>query len=246
MRPVRKYEAGQMLCLDGHEVVVPDNFADYRDAKSLLVRNLGEYCSYCEAHITAYRDIQVEHIQPKSLLPYAGLKDCWSNLLLSCSICNGRDNKGNKDVIVGKVHLPHLNNTFLSLQYLKGGVVRVNPSLQDDSRLHAEELCELLGLCKKPSEAAPSDDRWRKRLDVWNQAERYLEKYCDGKADVETIIDLAKAEGHWSIWFTVFDGKDDVRKALIDSFPGTEISCFDASLHYSPINRNPDNVEDPV
>lgn len=64
--------------------------------------------------------------------------------------------------------------------------------------------------------------------------------------DVQTIVDLVKGHGCWSIWFTVFKGHDEVRKALIENFPGTAASCFDAQNHFEPIYRNPQDDEDPV
>ena len=41
------------------------------------------------------------------------------------------------------------------------------------------------------------------------------------KADVDTIIDLAKSRGYWSVWYTVFEGYANVRQRLITDFPGT-------------------------
>lgn len=246
MRPIQKYAVGSQILAEDNSLTISEDYVPYSDAKIPLIANLGEYCSYCEVHNPNQRDLQVEHVQPKGLKQYAGLTTKWNNFLLACSTCNGKDNKGSKDVVLSEIHLPHLNNTFLSLQYLQGGVIRVNPELKGKSRLHAEALYKLVGFNKKPSEHAPTDNRWRKRCDVWNTAQRYLDKYNEGKADIETIIDLAKAEGHWSIWFTAFLNHDEVRRRLIESFPGTSRNCFDPDNHYEPVNRNPDNDEDPV
>lgn len=246
MRPVLKFMAGTQISIEGRSQTVSETYDPYQSAKKTLMVNLGEYCSYCEVHNPNQRDLHVEHVQPKGLRQYADLQTKWSNFLLACSTCNGADNKGDKNVVLADIHLPHLNNTFLSLQYLPGGVIKVNPTLSAVSRQHAQALIQLIGLDKKPSEYALSDNRWQKRSCTWNMAQRYLSKYREGKADVETIIDLAKAEGHWSIWFTVFDGHNEVRKALIGSFPGTAACCFDAANNYAPINRNPGNLEDPV
>lgn len=246
MRPVKKFAVGTQILVDDNYLTISEDYLPYSDAKKPLLANLGEYCSYCEVHNPNQRDLQVEHVQPKGLQQYVGLTTKWSNFLLACSTCNGRDNKGSSDVVLSEIHLPHLNNTFLSLQYLQGGVIRVNPALQGKSRRNAEALCRLVGFNKKPSEYAPTDNRWRKRSDVWNTVQRYLDKYNKGKADAETIIDLAKAEGHWSIWFTAFINHDEVRKRLIESFPGTSVNCFDPDNHYEPVYRNPENQDDPV
>jgi uncharacterized protein (TIGR02646 family) len=228
--------------LDGSTHVVKAQYKPYRLAKGPLCMNFGEYCSYCE-HPIDYRDLEVEHIQAQSLYPQR-IPD-WDNFLLSCSTCNGNDNKSNKDVVIGHCHLPHLNNTFLSLRYLDGGVVIVNPALTGQSKINAENLLELVGLDKSPAEAE-SDKRWHYRQETWNLATRYLNKYINGEVSVDVIIDLAKAEGHWSIWFTVFANHDQVLEKLISDFPGTAADCFDANNHYRPIERNPSNINDPV
>ena len=66
---------------------------------------------------------------------------------------------------------------------------------------------------------------------------RYLDKYKSGMADVEDTIELSKGYGHWSIWFTVFKGIDEVRKALIEFTPGTCADCFDSENHFEPVAR---------
>lgn len=228
---------------DGSTHVIQEQYKPYQLAKDPLCMNIGEYCSYCE-HPIDYRDLEVEHIQAKSLYPQKTYD--WDNFLLSCSTCNGRDNKSSKNVMIGHCHLPHLNNTFLSLWYLDGGVVIANPTLNGLSRINAENLLKLVGLDKSPMKSSKSDKRWKKRLELWNIATRYLNKYINGEVSVDVIIDLAKAEGHWSIWFTVFANHNQVLERLISDFPGTAADCFDANNHYRPIERNPSNINDPV
>lgn len=252
MRPVDKWSAGTVEMADGTTVVIAADFPEYREAKPFLCMNMGTVCSYCEKAYADERDLQVEHIQPTKYQDitgeyiYAHLKTAWSNFLLSCATCNGADNKDTKNVVYGECHLPHLNNTFLSFCYDKGGVVIVNPLLQGQSRDHACALLDLVGLGKGPLESSPGDKRWKVRTEIWNLADRYLAKYLDKKADVETVIDLAKGRGGWSIWFTVFKGCDEIRKALIESFPGTAAGCFDPNNNYEPLPRNPGNLSDPV
>jgi hypothetical protein len=36
------------------------------------------------------------------------------------------------------------------------------------------------------------------------------------------------ADGHWSIWMTVFETVKEIRLALIAAIPGTDTACFDA------------------
>lgn len=200
MRPVEKWNPEE----DAH---IRATYDPYRDAKGDLCANLGTMCSYCEKAYADGRDLQVEHIQPKRYKDakgdyiYAPLETAWSNFLLSCSTCNGPDNKDTKNVEYGKCHLPHLNNTFLSLCYKAGGVVDVNPALTGKSAANARALLELVGLDKGPQSSKPADKRWQIRSESWDMAVRYHGMYAAGEVRLETIIDLAKARGCWSIWF---------------------------------------------
>ena len=232
MRPVNKWTPGEVTLPDGSKLTVNASYNNYRMAKGPLVMNLGHVCSYCEKAYEEERDLQVEHIQPKGYKDAAGnliyehLKTEWSNFLLSCGTCNGKDNKDTKNVVYGECHLPHLNNTFLSVIYRTGGVVMVNPGLTGKSRDNAENLLKLVGLDKGPANSGKGDKRWECRLEKWNVAERYRNDYVNGKKDLETIIDYVKATGHWSIWFTVFKGCDEVRRALTDAFSGNGSTVF--------------------
>lgn len=239
MRPVVKYNVGDSVMLnDGTMHVVSEDYSPYKSAKPVLLVNLGKYCSYCECGYYYARDLAVEHVQPKGIIQYESIKTKWTNFLLSCDTCNGTDNKDTKDVILDEVHLPHRNNTFLSLTYLPGGVVSVNQALTGISRVHAENLWRLVGFDKTPKQACPGDTRWKKRLEDWNTAEEYLSLYKSGVLPLQAIVDMAKSRGGWSIWFTVFKGEDNVRRALIYQFPGTAINCFDPANHFEPIPRN--------
>lgn len=246
MRPVVKLPVGSEVETDSRGVQIAETYTPYRNAKPVLIASLGRYCSYCECAYLQDRDLHVEHIQPKGLPVYSHLQYSWSNFLLSCATCNGPDNKCNKDVRLGDVHLPHRNNTFLSLVYKDGGVVMVNPDLEGLSKQHAENLLKLVGLDKGPATSKSGDTRWRVRKEVWHLAERYERKYAEGMCDIEAVIDLAKTKGHWSIWFTVFASHAEVRRRLIIEFPGTASLCFDASNGYEPLHRNPHNADDRV
>lgn len=230
MRPVCKKEPEEIL--DGKKI--KQDYKDYSDARSMLKCNLGKYCSYCEVFI---RDPQLEHIQPKSIDNYSTLEYKWSNFLLACGLCNSI--KSNKDVVLKKVHLPHLNNTYLSLCYKEAGVVIVNPTLEGKSQEHAENLLKLVGFDRQ-------DSRSECRREIWDKAEECLRRYESGEYRLDLLMDYIKSVGYWSVWFTVFKTHDEIRKALIEEFPGTAKECFDADNHYEPINRNPNNDSDPV
>jgi uncharacterized protein (TIGR02646 family) len=51
-------------------------------------------CVFCESKITHIDYGEIEHFKPKSKYPDYCFE--WENLLLSCSICNGKANKGDK------------------------------------------------------------------------------------------------------------------------------------------------------
>lgn len=248
MRPVEKLKVGDAIDLfediadiPTEKHIVQDEYNPYGDARKVLLANLGNYCSYCEAHFENGAILQTEHVQPKGLkengvLKYDHLKYKWSNFLLGCFTCNSKGNKGSKDVVLDAIHLPHLNNTFLSLIYKEAGVVLPNPALPPLSLKKAEALIDLIGLNKPSSE---TDYRCQARRQAWDKAQNCLKKYKDGKYKLDALIDYIKEVGHWSIWYTVFDGQNEVRKALLD-FPGTASSCFDAENNYRPIYRHPE------
>lgn len=68
-------------------------------------------------------------------------------------------------------------------------------------------------------------------------AETYRTRYLNGVLLLESIVEMAQTKGFWSVWFTVFDGIDEVRQALIAAFPGTSAECFDAENHFTPVSR---------
>ncbi len=240
MRPVEKFPIGDKDLPDGSKLRVQAEYKPYQSAKELLEKNIGNFCSYCEVAIHRSRDLEVEHVQPQSKYPEKEYH--WENFLIACGTCNGRDNKGSKDVDLAECHFPHRNNTLRSFIYRAGGVIMVNPQLNALSQKHAENLYKLVGLDKPFSN---TDNRWKTRLECWNKANIYKNKYAQGECKIATIIDLMKGYGGWSIWFTVFSGYDEVRKSMIEEFPGTAINCFDADNHYEPIDRNPGQA-DPV
>jgi len=249
MRPVTKKNVGETIVVqDGTEQTILNDYRKHRESFPALVANLGQYCSYCECYSPCDSNLQVEHVQPVNLeingiKPYKDLYSKWDNYLLACATCNGKGNKGCKDVILDDIHLPHRNNTFLSLEYKEGGVVIANPELTGKSLDNANALIELLGLDKGYTY---TDGRIEMRRRVWEKAEEYLDDYKKGTIKPERLIDYVKATGCWSIWFTVFKGCDEVLEALIDGFPGTAKECFDPNNHYMPIPRNPDNDIDPI
>ncbi len=231
MRPVQKWHS------DDHvEPTIQPTYNPYSTAKSDLERNLGGYCSYCERPATD-EAAAVEHVQPKSLPQFAHLRFSWDNFLLACARCNGSDNKSNKDVIFENIHLPHRDNTVLSIVYGEGGFVKANPNLPDHELPKAQQLIDLVGLDKHPSHPGhrPNDKRWLRRQTVWEIAQRYLAHFQNNKTDLDHILELALSRGFWSVWYTVFEQYPEVRLALIQRFAGTAADCF--NHQGSPIER---------
>lgn len=242
MRPVEKLNPGNQVVVNGQQETIQTDYTPYGEAKGHLVANLDEFCSYCELHLQEPAAEHVEHVYPKGNPQYAHLETKWSNFLLSCAACNGAANKGEKVPPMG-CHFPHKNNTFKSFLYKKGGVVVVNPALNGIAYANATSLLNLVCLDKGPATSTPADKRWQNRSKSWDLAEKYLTKYNAEEVDVDTIVDLVRGYGHWSIWFTVFRGCDAVRKKLIDSFAGTAANCFDAANGYEPLDRNPGQAD---
>ena len=206
----------------------PRSYAAYGDAIGDLRERLGSYCSYCERRLPA--SLAVEHVAPKSLYPDREL--VWDNFLLGCANCNSV--KGEKDVNDDDTLWPDRHNTMLALGYWKGGFVCVVQGLRPDIGRRARVLIDLVGLDRHDASGWPQpadrDERWKQRAEVWAAAERCRANFETlGKSNqaLELIIDVAKGFGFFSVWFTMFDGYDKVRRVLIETFPGTATSCFD-------------------
>lgn len=219
------------------------DFKDYQEARPELVSRLGFYCSYCERKIPV--GLAVEHIQPKALPKYKHLEGCWNNFLLGCLNCNST--KKDKDVSLSCAYLPDRDNTFAAFQYEQDGSMKPANGLSVPSLQIAQDTLALTGLDKSPNQVFDSNgqlvaiDRYSQRKDVWLIAQ-------DSKNDLshsptagmrKQIVRLALAEGFFSIWLAVFSDYPEMRKMLIDAFPGTAKDCFDANT--IPIKPRPSN-----
>lgn len=248
MRPIKKQAAGvsvSYMSSDGNTVTasISPAYSPYSDAKYPLIGCVGQYCSYCEMEKDP-GDLAVEHVAAKS---NGGSSTAWDNFLLACNICNS--NKGSQLLNLQDCHWPHVNNTFLCFVYDSSGRVHINPELSGLSKDRATKLYEICKLGRHPHTGdvpSGSDFRWKKRFEAWNWATRDKKLYQQGTFSIDDVISDALRTGFWSVWFTVFKGEDTVRCRLIDSFPGTDASCFDPNNHYEPINRNPDDTNDSI
>jgi uncharacterized protein (TIGR02646 family) len=195
-------------------------FAQYADAREDLFTRIGRYCSFCERLIKA--GLAIEHIRHKNAYP--ALEREWTNFLLACGNCNST--KSTK--AVGRfLFLPDRDNTFRAIEYQVGGLVNTVKTLRSSLKAKATRLIRLVGLDKVPSRDPQAKDlRWNDRRESWDKAARYLRKYQTGTIGIDEVAELCQADGHWSIWMTVFAGVRPVRLALIAAFPGTA-NCFD-------------------
>lgn len=195
----------------------------YGDAKPDLIEAIGKYCSYCEREGFS-SSLDVEHIEDKSTYP--AKKFLWDNFLLACKNCNSI--KGTNEVDFPNIILPHLDNTFSPFEYLESGYIKIKDDITEPLRSRATNLVNLIGLDRYPGHPnySTKDDRWQERKQVWEISKKYCRKYSIGKCDIETIIDLSKSYGFWSIWMFAFESFPEVQKELILQFKGTRQAFF--------------------
>lgn len=226
MRPVDKDD--QPLNADGTAVT----FTGYPQSRRYLIDTIGEYCSYCERLIPA--SLAVEHVSPKSANP--NLELSWSNFLLACTNCNST--KGHLDVVLTDYFWPDSDteNTFEKFSYDISGLVSVNPLLDHDSAIRAQNTISLVGLDRRQPSAGTrdweeaSDRRHEHRLQAYIDANDYAAKYQAATIEERNLylpflIDIAK-KGFWSIWMHAFEGFPEVQRALITNFLGTRQNLF--------------------
>jgi len=149
----------------------PGPFTDYKHAAPHLRLRLGDYCSYCERQIETH--LAVEHLRPKSHDP--GLRNTWSNFLLACVNCNSC--KCDTPINLQEYLWPDVDNTMLAFQYEPGGIITASVGLSAGLVGKAQETIRLLGLDMYPGnpgrEPSISDQRWLRRQQAWQKAERY-------------------------------------------------------------------------
>jgi uncharacterized protein (TIGR02646 family) len=206
-----------------HRGISPSQFfSHYREAAQPLIERLGSYCSYCERHIETH--LAVEHISPKSV--DAEREKDWSNFLLGCVNCNS--GKGKTPVNASEYFWPDSDNTLETLVYLDA-LVMPSPGLNSEQKKKAESIIRLVGLDRDPGNPdktrrpSKNDNRWNFRKDRWGLAKSSRERLQkkDSPELREQIIETALGRGGFGIWFTVFSDDEDMRRRLVEAFPGT-------------------------
>jgi uncharacterized protein (TIGR02646 family) len=218
MRPVHR--GPRPTDYSEHEI----QFGKYQEARSPLIQRFGQYCSYCEVKLSA--SLAVEHVQPKTKHPDQELE--WENFLLACVNCNST--KSDKDVELSDYFWPDEDNTFRAFDYAEGGTIKPAEGLDGHLKVKATATIQLTGLDKQPAnDPKASDRRWLNRKESWEIAQRAKERLFRNNNDDfrEQIKENALSQGFWSIWMTVYEDDPDMRKRLIEAFPGTAQDCFD-------------------
>jgi uncharacterized protein (TIGR02646 family) len=244
MRPVQKWAPGETAPQTGEVVLA--QYHPHGKAATVLMNNLGEYCSYCEVFSS---DLEVEHVVPQKQDP--NRRHDWDNLLLSCRRCNGLDNKGATPVELQDVYLPHLNNTFKIFQYGPFGYVGIHPGLLDHptAKDKAERLMELVKLDKYQGspryvKGFPArDKRWKHRAEAWTMAEVKRQKFESGEMNAMAVAEFALQRGFFSVWYTVFENHPEAKRELVAAFQGTARDCFDPNDRWIPVDRRPGSAE---
>lgn len=222
MRPIRRGSSPRQA-----------DFTNYREALPDLVGRLGMYCSYCERRIPT--QLAVEHIQPKGLPASQALQGRWENFLLACVNCNSI--KKDKPVSLADVLLPDRDNTLAAYLYSADGEIEMSSHLSARAQQHASATLALVGLDQRSQNIADANgrlialDRVKQRMEAWlvaNRARELLSLQPGSAAVAEAVVLLARATGFFSIWMEVFRAEPEMRRRLIDAFPGTRGSgCFD-------------------
>ncbi|MEJ6475288.1 HNH endonuclease [Pseudoalteromonas piscicida] len=212
-------------------------FRPYQDAQQPLIKQLGEYCSYCERWIPS--GIHVEHKKPKD--PYPELKYQWSNFLLACSNCNS--GKGGGELDLRDYVWPDSDNTLRAFRYQSEGKVMPATGFGDGLDAKIKNTWLMFGFNRHPDSTEPEfstptskDRRWIHRKQEWELANRNkLKLLRNDSVDLrELLIEIATSRGMFSIWYTVFADDIDFKGRLVRSFKNTDITSFDDDFDLLP------------
>ncbi len=170
---------------------------------------------------------------------------CWDNFLLGCINCNST--KGDKDVLLNGLYFPDRDNTFVAFAYTADGHIEPAAHLTVAQQKIACDTLALTGLDKRASQVKDENgrlvaiDRVNQRMQAILVAKRSLSKLQRNPTDAmrEQIVETALPTGFFSIWMQVFANDTDMRRRLIDAFPGTAQDCFDANTQ--AVSPRPDN-----
>jgi hypothetical protein len=156
----------------------------------------------------------VEHVQPKSIVPALALN--WDNFLLGCKKCNKIKSYKNPN---RDDHLwPDEDNTSVAFEYYNEIFVKPSSILNSTSNEFkcAEEILKLTGIERVPSRKTMTkklkkDRRWQKRKIAWGKAGIALQRWRKNSSPelAAQIADTAQEIGFYSIWVQFFSGPNE-------------------------------------
>ncbi|HCT9183677.1 TPA: HNH endonuclease [Proteus mirabilis] len=184
----------------------------YKSYLPHLITAYGNYCSYCERLDKA----DVEHVVPTS--HNADLELEWSNLILGCARCN-RDFKKNKNQSRTGYVWPDQHNTYHILKYYTDG--RVEPALHLTELLKQQVKNTIDLVCLDDSEQLQKPLCLGRRQ-TFQLAKLIKKNYLAGVQTLDEVMDCAKIN-FWSVWYTEFYNVPEVKIALENLLPNTDI-----------------------
>jgi uncharacterized protein (TIGR02646 family) len=199
---------------------------DYHVFGEALLRNIGEYCSYCEAALCG--NAAVEHIVSKSTQPQ--MENSWVNFLLACVNCNSA--KGSKvgtatelanyifpcDCRVDPADASVDSYSAYTYSLENGhAVVNVDTARSPEIQARARNTLRLVGLDQPYADSGTaSNRRIENRTLAWNTAHQLatlLSPVCGPNGILDSLaVSLLKQQimgtalslGFWSVWITLF------------------------------------------
>lgn len=240
MRPINR---GEVPTLPNGR---PKTVSNYRSWRADLINRIGYYCCFCNIHLTD--SPQVEHVIAQDIDSSKSLE--WDNMLLACGPCNRT--KSNFPCPPNTHYLPQFHNTHLAFEYFTSSTlingqsaafVRHLPGISNSGKArNTISLCALDRDTTRISNQA-TDLRWKYRKEAMLIAKIWRDEF-DGWAHskLNSFIDLLRTivqkSGFWSVWYYTFSDVIDIRKMLVQDFPGTDTECFDQQT-FLPIPKTP-------
>ena len=204
-------------------------FNDWAKAIPILRHRTGDYCHLCEMRVS--NPIAIEHIFHQD--GYPRLRSNWNNFLLACNYCNSR--KGAAILLNPyrkRYFWPHVHNTLLKFEYRPDGFTRAHRGMSDRELAQAHNTISLYKLDAAHTITGDLDQRHLARLEAWRIAIDRRIELEKGLCTIHAIVDSAVLSGFFSVWFTVFRDRSEVRAALVqnEAFHLAETGCFDEAL----------------
>jgi uncharacterized protein (TIGR02646 family) len=213
-------------------------YSNHRSWRKDLIDRIGSYCSFCNMRLTD--SPQVEHVIAQNIDHNLALD--WDNLLLACGACNRV--KSDHPCPPSTHYLPQFHNTHLAFD----AVLTAHPESPDelaafvtfkDAPADEVKTRNTIALCALDRDTTRefsqiTDARWRDRAQAMLTANIWRVSWDGGRMNpsefARLLVTVVEGRGFWSVWFDRFIDVPEVRRALVEAFPGTRRSCFDADF----------------